>query len=237
MKLYVGTSGYSYKEWKGSFYPEDLSDKEMLSFYSNRLSAVEINNTFYRLPKQEMLENWAGQVPEDFRFILKASRKITHFKKLNECEDEAEYLFRTARALEERLGVILMQLPPYLRKDLELLSSFVELIPEDIRVTFEFRHHSWFDNDVYDCLQARKCALCIADTDDDKLETPLVSTTDWGYLRLRRPDYDADALKNWVTSIASQPWKEVYVFFKHEDEGAGPRLAGQFREIYDARNK
>lgn len=234
MELFAGTSGYSYKEWKGSFYPEDLPDKEMLPFYSKRLSAVEINNTFYRLPKKEMLENWAIQVPEDFRFVLKASRKITHFKKLKDTDEETEYLFRTSRALGERLGVILMQLPPYLRKDLGLLQNFVQLIPDDIRVTFEFRHQSWFDDDVYDCLRARHCALCIADTDDDKSEAPLVSTANWGYLRLRRPDYDTNALQDWASKIESQPWQQVYVFFKHEDEGAGPRLAGEFVGMFRA---
>lgn len=232
MKLYVGTSGYSYKEWKGPFYPEDLPDKEMLSYYGNRLPSVEINNTFYRMPKAEMLENWAAQVPEDFHFVLKASKKITHTKPLNEKADETEYLFKTVRALADKLGPILMQLPPYLRKNTELLRDFLTLIPDDIRCTFEFRHRSWFEEEVYELLRTKACALCCSDTDKEEL-SHLVQTADWGYFRLRKQDYSDDELSRWVERIKAMNWREAFVFFKHEDEGAGPKLAAKFRKLFD----
>lgn len=230
MKFWVGTSGYSYKEWKGNFYPEDLPDKEMLSFYAQQLPAVEINNTFYRMPKSDMLEKWAEQVPKNFRFILKASRKISHIKRMKECEEETAYLFQTAKTLGKQLGVILFQFPPYLRKDLPRLENFVKLLPDDSKVAFEFRHESWFDDEIYDCLKEKPYALCFSDTDDNKLET-LVSTAPWGYLRLRKQNYQSKELKNWIKSITDQSWDEAFVFFKHEDEGAGPKLAKKFLEL------
>ncbi|NIR47871.1 DUF72 domain-containing protein [candidate division KSB1 bacterium] len=230
MKLWVGTSGYSYKEWKGSFYPEDLPNNEMLRYYGEQLPAVEINNTFYRLPKASVLETWAEQVPEHFRFVLKASRKITHIKRLKEANDETEYLLKTAATLGERLGVILFQLPPYLRKDLERLERFLELIPDGKYATFEFRHESWFDEEVYGCLRARGCALCIADMREES-DTQVVSTANWGYLRLRRPEYNDEQLTDWTKRVNSQNWENAYVFFKHEEEGAGPNLAKRFLEV------
>lgn len=232
MKLFVGTSGYSYKEWRGPFYPEDLPDKEMLNYYSSQLPAVEINNTFYRLPSAKMLENWQEQVPESFRFVLKASRKITHFKKLKETDEETNYLFKTAATLGEQLGVILVQLPPYLRKDIDLLQNFLKLIP-DGKATFEFRHHSWFEEDVFESLRSKNCALNFSEMGDDS-EIKVVSTADWGYFRLRRMDYDDKALKDWIQRIQAQDWQKVYVFFKHEDEGAGPKLARRFLELAGA---
>ena len=232
MELFVGTSGYSYKEWKGPFYPEDLPDKEMLNYYGSQLPAVEINNTFYRLPSAKMVENWQEQVPESFRFVLKASRKITHFKKLKETDEETNYLFKTAATLGEQLGVILVQLPPYLRKDIDLLKNFLKLIP-DGQATFEFRHHSWFEEDVFESLRSKNCALNFSEMGDDS-EIKLVSTADWGYLRLRRMDYDDKALKDWMQRVQAQDWQKVYVFFKHEDEGAGPKLARRFLELAGA---
>ncbi len=232
MELFVGTSGYSYKEWKGPFYPEDLPDKEMLNYDSSQLPAVEINNTFYRLPSANMLENRHEQVPESFRFVLKASRKITHFKKLKETDEETNYLFKTAATLGEQLGVILVQLPPYLRKDIDLLQNFLKLIP-DGKATFEFRHHSWFEEDVFESLRSKNCALNFSEMGDDS-EIKVVSTADWGYFRLRRMDYDDKALKDWIQRIQAQDWQKVYVFFKHEDEGAGPKLARRFLELAGA---
>ncbi len=229
MQLFVGTSGYSYKEWKGPFYPEDLPDKEMLNYYSSQLPAVEINNTFYRLPSAKMLENWQEQVPESFRFVLKASRKITHFKKLKETDEETNYLFETAATLGEQLGVILVQLPPYLRKDIDLLQNFLKLIP-DGKATFEFRHDSWFEEDVFESLRSKNCALNFSEMGEDS-EIKIVSTADWGYLRLRRMGYDDKALKDWMQRVQGQDWQKVYVFFKHEDEGAGPKLARRFLEL------
>ncbi len=234
MKLFSGTSGYSYNEWQGSFYPEKIAASEMLHYYAERLPAVEINNTFYRLPKTDLLESWAEQVPDSFRFSLKASRKITHSKPLVESEEATEYLFRTVSILGERLGVILFQLPPYFRKNLDKLKDFLELIPEDKPAAFEFRHQSWFEDDVFEALRKKGCALCVADTDGD-LNTPLEATTDWGYLRLRRSDYSEEDLKQWGKRIASQNWERAYVFFKHEDEGAGPKLAKRFLELAETK--
>jgi uncharacterized protein YecE (DUF72 family) len=225
MRLRAGTSGFSYKEWKGPFYPEKLPDKEMLRYYAERLSTVEINNTFYRMPKRGMLEDWTRKVPEDFVFVLKASRKITHHARLKEtATDSVEYLWDVASALGSHLGPILFQLPPNMKKDVNRLLSFMGALPEGLRAAFEFRNDSWFDEEVHDALRDGGHALCLADMDED--DTPeLVSTTDWGYLRLRREDYTDEALRTWKAAISAQPWKEAFVFFKHEDEGAAPRLA------------
>ena len=233
MELHVGTSGYSYKEWKGSFYPEDLSAKDMLTYYGERLNAVEINNTFYRLPKASVLEAWAAQVPESFRFSIKASRRITHFTRLKaEARDPTQYLLSTVTALGERLGVLLFQMPPNLKKDAPRLAGFLEMLPEGTPAAFEFRHASWKDDEVYDALRRRDMAFVCADIDDQGgQDEPLVATASWGYLRLRRPDYDDTDLRRWAERIGALDWERAFVFFKHEDEGAGPRLAGRFLEI------
>ncbi len=230
MKVSVGTSGYSYKAWLGNFYPEDLSAKEMLRFYSSRLPAVEINNTFYRLPKESVLASWAEQVPMNFRFVLKGPRKITHVKRLKDSQSEVEYLFRVAPSLGHKLGAILFQLPPNLRKDVERLEKFLSLIPTESAVAFEFRHSSWFDDEVFGLLRARNCALCLADTDDSE-RFNLIATASWGYVRLRRSQYSRTDLSQWKEKILSQPWDQAYVFFKHEEEGVGPRLAAEFIEL------
>jgi uncharacterized protein YecE (DUF72 family) len=230
VKLWVGTSGYSYKEWKGSFYPRDMPDKDMLAAYARQLPAVEINNTFYRLPTAPLLKSWAEQVPEDFRFVLKASRRITHIKRLSECEAETESLFKTAQTMGDRLGAILFQLPPYLKKDTPRLENFLKLIPENSASAFEFRHESWFGKDVYDVLMEKGCALCFADTEDNKLQA-LVSTASWGYLRLRKPEYGEKELNDWAGEIKKQRWDQAFVFFKHEGGGVGPRLARRFLEL------
>ena len=230
MKLHVGTSGYSYKEWKGSFYPEKLPAKEMLTYYASKLSAVELNNTFYRMPQQAMVESWKTQVPDDFRFSVKASQRITHFKRLKDVESETKYLLDTVGALEEKLGVVLYQLPPNMKKDLERLKSFVKELPGDVRAAFEFRHPTWFDDDVLEVLKSQNLALCISDTDDLPV-THIDRTADWGYLRLRRVNYSKDDLSDWAGRMKEQNWTTAFVFFKHEDEGTGPRLAGEFIEI------
>ena len=228
MKLNVGTSGYSYKGWKGSFYPERIPAKEMLGFYASRLLAVEINNTFYRMPKVSVLETWASQVPADFRFAIKASRRITHFKRLKEVGDEIGYLLQTTRALGDRLGVLLFQLPPNLSFDLPRLAAFLELLPTGTPAAFEFRHPSWSDVAVHELLRGRNCALVGVDSED--VDSPeLVATARWGYLRLRRSEYDRADLADWVQRVRSQGWEEVFVFFKHEADG--PRLAAEFVEI------
>ena len=232
MKLWVGTSGYSYKAWLGSFYPERLPAKEMLRFYASRLPAVEINNTFYRLPKESVLQNWAEQVSPEFRFVLKAPQKITHVKRLKEADEEVKYLFGAENSLGRNKGAVLFQLPPSLRKNLLTLQSFLSIVPTDRPIAFEFRHPSWFDEDVFACLRERNCALCLAEMDDSE-NYDLVPTATWGYLRLRRPDYTPTDLRNWKQRILSQPWDHAYVFFKHEDEGIGPKLAAQFLELGD----
>ena len=226
MRVLAGTSGFSYKEWKGSFYPEDLPAEDMLAYYSARLPAVEINNTFYRMPKPSMLEGWAAQVPAEFRFILKASQRITHRKRLKEAGDEVAYFFQTAATLGERLGPTLFQLPPNLKKDLPRLESFLTVLPEGARVAFEFRHASWFEEDVFSVLRTHGSALCVAE--DEELATPVVATAPWGYLRLRRQDYDDAVVAGWAEKVRAQPWSEAYVFFKHEDAGSGPKLAAEF---------
>jgi uncharacterized protein YecE (DUF72 family) len=230
MKLHVGTSGYSYKEWKGNFYPEDLPAKEMLAYYSRRLPAVEINNTFYRLPQPGMIENWKQQVPARFRFSIKATQRITHIKRLKNCAEETRYLLETAALLDERLGVVLFQLPPNSKKDAERLKDFMGLLPSDQRAAFEFRHESWFDDEVFDVLRTRNCALVVSDT-DEKLLTEIVSTATWGYLRLRKTNYEAGDLVEWMKRVKDQQWKDAFIFFKHEDEGVGPKLAAQFLEL------
>ena len=230
MSLYAGTSGYSYKEWKGVFYPEKISPKDMLADYATKLPTVEINNTFYRLPKKDVLEGWLEQVPKDFRFVLKASRRITHFKRLKDTGEVLGYLFETAEVLDDRLGVVFFQLPPNFKKDLERLEPFLHELPADVRIAFEFRHQSWFEDDTFDLLRKHNRALCLADAEND-LDVPLVSTADWGYLRLRKPGYRKPELEKWITWVGEQGWKDSYVFFKHEDAGAGPKMATRFLEL------
>ena len=232
MKLHVGTSGYSYKEWKGNFYPEDLPAKEMLAYYSRRLPAVEINNTFYRLPQASMIENWKDQVPANFRFSIKATQRITHIKRLKNCAEETKYLLETAALLGDRLGVVLFQLPPNSKKDAERLRDFLAMLPGDDRAAFEFRHESWFDDEVLALLRAKNCALVVSDTDDKPL-SEINSTADWGYLRLRRTSYEEKDLVEWMRLVQDQKWKDAFVFFKHEDEGVGPKLAAQFLKLAD----
>jgi len=228
--LYVGTSGYSYKEWKGSFYPEKLPAKDMLPYYAERLQAVELNNTFYRMPQPSMVESWKDQVPESFRFSVKASQRITHFKRLNEVSEETRLMVDTVSALEDRLGVILFQLPPNMKKDLLRLESFLVQLPAEVPATFEFRHPTWFDDEVLALLGKHNRALCVSDTDDLPVNQ-IDKTADWGYLRLRRVNYDEADLKHWIKKIKAQKWKNTFVFFKHEDEGTGPKLAAQFLKL------
>lgn len=229
MHIAAGTSGYSYKEWKGAFYPEDVPASGFLAHYATRLPVVEINNTFYRMPRADMLEKWRDQVPESFRFVLKASRRITHIKRLKDAGEECAYLYETASAtLGDRLGAFLFQLPPYSKKDIERLTSFLDALPDPSLAALEFRNDSWFDEETYACMRAKGVALCTADTDDDLRDTPIVSTADWGYLRLRRESYDDAALERWVRAIKSQSWSKAFVFFKHEDDAAGPLMAERF---------
>ncbi len=232
MELYAGTSGYAYKEWKGPFYPEDLPAREMLAHYASRLPAVEINNTFYRLPKASVLESWREQVPAGFRFAVKASRRITHFGRLKEGADEPTgYLLQTVASLGESLGLLFFQLPPNFPQDLERLERFLGTLPEGTRAAFEFRHPSWFDEPTFALLRARGFPLVAVDADDEDACAPIVATGTVGYLRLRRSAYDRAALSAWAAKIRAQDWSEAYVFFKHEDEGAGPALAMELLEV------
>jgi len=230
MKVWAGTSGFSYPAWKGTFYPEDLPNRGMLSFYGTRLPAVEINNTFYRMPRASVLEKWAESVPDGFRFALKASRRITHFKRLKGAQEETEMLVRTASALADRAGVILYQLPPNFKRDDERLTDFIGELPNPGRSAFEFRHTSWFDDGVYDILRAGNCALCIAETDEGD-DPPPIATADWTYLRLRKTAYADHELEAWSERVQESDWAQAYVFFKHEEAGVGPELAGRFMEM------
>ncbi|HEY8518140.1 MAG TPA: DUF72 domain-containing protein [Candidatus Binatia bacterium] len=231
MELRVGTSGFSYDAWRGAFYPSDLPAKAMLAFYARHLDAVEINNTFYRMPKTALLEGWAAQVPDTFSFALKASRRITHIKKLRDVADEVAYLYRVADVLGARRGPVLFQLPPSLQKDVALLRDFLATVPEGHQAAVEFRHRSWLDDEVLGVLQAANAALCVADAGEDT-DAPLTATTTFGYLRLRREDYDEAALARWAERVHEQPWQRVWAFFKHEDEGIGPALAARFRSLF-----
>ena len=230
VRVLTGTSGYSYPEWKGNFYPEKLAAKDMLRFYAERFPTVEINNTFYRMPKEALLQGWADQVPESFRFVIKASQRITHIQRLRECGELLTYLFRVTSTLGARLGPLLFQLPPNFKRDVPRLQSFFGAMPERRRVAVEFRHASWFDDEVYEVLRGEGAALCVADTGEEPA-APLVATTDWGYLRLRREEFGDPELRDWARRIREQPWSEAYVFLKHEEEGKGPKLAARLMEF------
>ncbi|MFQ5678715.1 MAG: DUF72 domain-containing protein [Gemmatimonadota bacterium] len=231
MKLRAGTSGYSYKEWRGSFYPEALPQREMLAHYSSRLPAVEINNTFYRLPRREVLERWADQVPDRFRFVLKASRRITHFKRLSGAEEETAYLLETiAAGLGGKAGGVLFQLPPTFEKDVDRLERFLAALPAAGRTAFEFRHPSWFDDELLRCLDRHGATLCVAETEEAP-PPALFGAGGWGYVRLRKPAYSDAELRAWVGRIREQAWEEAYVFFKHEEEATGPAAAARFLEL------
>jgi len=230
VKAWIGTSGYSYPAWKGNFYPEKMAAKDMLRFYAGKFPTVEINNTFYRMPKEDVLRGWAEQVPEDFSFVIKASQRITHIQRLKDCGELLSYLFRVTAVLGPRLGPMLFQLPPNLKKDLPRLQGFLDDVPEPRRMAVEFRHASWFDDEVFETLRARSVALCVADTGEEPV-APLVATTDWGYLRLRREEFSDDDLRDWARRIREQPWRDAYVFLKHEDEGKGPKMAARLTEF------
>ena len=224
MRIHVGTSGYSYKEWKGKFYPEDLPAASMLRFYSERLSTVEINNTFYRMPSETMIEAWKTQAPAGFTFALKATQRITHQKRLKDADDLLRAFVRVSAGLGEKLGPLLFQLPPNMKKDAQRLEAFLAAVPSDVRATFEFRHASWFDDEVFEILRKHRAALCAAESEE--LKSPIVPTATWGYLRLRRTDYTDDSIAAWAETIRAQPWTDAHVFFKH-DEGEATIFAAK----------
>jgi uncharacterized protein YecE (DUF72 family) len=232
MQLLAGTSGYSYKEWIGAFYPEKLPANEMLRYYAGRFSTVEINNTFYRMPAPAMLAQWVEQVPDRFMFTLKAPKRITHDARLRDCEPNVTEFLRRASTLGNKLGVVLFQLPPYLKKDLPRLQEFMALLPSGTRAAFEFRSDTWHVDDVYETLKGRGAALCVTDTDEG--DTPFVVTADWGYVRLRRTHYNDEELRDWAARIAAAPVARTYVYFMHEDEALGTRFAQRLNELWAA---
>ena len=230
MNLHVGTSGYSYKEWKGSFYPEKLPAKDMLPYYASRFDTVEINYSFYRKPTAKLLGGWAAQVPDRFRFALKAWQRITHQTRMREPELAAAFA-DAARTLGPRLAPILYQLPPNLKADVPLLRDFLHHLPRDLPAAFEFRHQSWFGDETFRALQDSAAALCLAESDE--LATPRVRTAPFGYLRLRRAEYDEPQLRDWAEWLLGAGFEQdVYCYFKHEDEARGPRFAEQFRSLF-----
>ena len=227
MEIRAGTSGYSYKEWKGSFYPEKCAPGDMLAWYAERLPSVEINNTFYRMPKREVVENWAAQTPADFRFAIKVSQRITHRKRLKEVEEEVDFLLGQLEPLGDRLGVLLVQLPPNAKQNLERLERFLGHLDGRARAAFEFRHESWEDDAVLACLRAHGAAWVASETEES--EAALHETAGFGYLRLRREDYATPDLVAWADRLRATAWRETFVFFKHEV--AGPALADEFNAL------
>jgi len=230
MKLLAGTSGYSYKEWLGPFYPEKLPASEMLRYYAERFVTVEINNTFYRMPAESMLAQWSEQVPDHFTFTLKSPKRITHDLRLRDAESNVAEFARRAGTLGGKLGVLLFQLPPFLKKDLPRLQDFLALLPPGTRAAFEFRNDSWQDDEVYAMLRDRGAILCVTDTDEG--DTPFVATSDWGYLRLRRTHYDDRELSDWAARIAAAALPQTCVYFMHEDEALGTRFAQRLNELW-----
>jgi uncharacterized protein YecE (DUF72 family) len=216
-RLSAGASGYSFKEWKGSFYPDTMKPEGMLAWYAARLPTVEINNTFYQMPRVSVLEAWAKTVPADFRFAIKASRRITHIARLKPetAADSVDYLYRNLAALGEKRGPVLFQLPPAMKKDLGRLSAFLGLLPQGHAAAFEFRNPSWFADDVYAALQAAGAALCLSEREDNA-PPPLVETAAWGYVRLRLESYSDDDLRRWAERLGATGWKGIYVYFMHE---------------------
>jgi uncharacterized protein YecE (DUF72 family) len=225
MAIWVGTSGYNYPEWRGSFYPEKFPTTKMLPFYAERLATVEINYTFYRSPNPSILAGWSRQTPPHFRFTLKAPKRITHDARLRDCAESLKYFLGTAATLGPKLGILLFQLPPFFRKDLAVLDAFLESFPAGTRAAFEFRHASWLSDEVFERLKARNLALCVADS--EKTTTPVEITADYGYFRLRDEGYTAEDIAQWARTIREKTSScgDVYVYFKHEEAGKGPQFA------------
>jgi uncharacterized protein YecE (DUF72 family) len=234
VKLLAGTSGFAFKEWKGAFYPPELADDAWLAYYASRYPTVEINNTFYRLPKENVLREWAAQVPQQFTFAIKASMRITHYARLKpDAAVALDFLLRNTAVIADRMGPILFQLPPNMEKDLQRLKGFLGLLPPGRRFTMEFRHESWFDEDVFAALREHDVAICVAEQEDFKC--PLQSTASWGYLRLHRLDYDETALGEWARWVSEQPWSDAFVYFKHDEGvGSGPPAVDAFLKAYAA---
>lgn len=232
MKLWIGTSGYSYPEWKGSFYPADISTKKMFGYYSERFPTVEINATFYRMPTDKLVTGWVESAPAGFRYTFKAPKVITHIKRLKDCTDHLTFFLGRADRLGAHRAALLFQLPPFMKKDVPLLKDFLSLVGREHRAAFEFRNATWHEDDVYTALSDAGAALCVADS--EKMTTPLVATASWGYFRLRDEGYERADIARWHAQIAAQKWEEAYVYFKHEDAGKGAQFALQLKEIAGA---
>ena len=231
MMTWIGTSGFQYSEWKGKFYPEDLPASKMLPFYAQRFNTTEINYTFHRIPAAKTIENWKQLTPENFRFSLKAPQKITHWSKLRDCADTMRYFHDVTSGLGFKLGPVLFQLPPTFKKDVLVLADFINCLPSGARAAFEFRHDSWFADDVWEVLRSGNVSLCIAETED--FCTPTVETADYGYLRLRREDYTSADVERWAAFVRQrgEQWQDVFIYFKHEEAGIGPKLAQQMMQL------
>jgi uncharacterized protein YecE (DUF72 family) len=236
MNIHVGTSGFAHKEWKGKFYPEKISPKDMLRFYAGRLNTVEINNTFYHMPKESVLKSWAEQVPDDFVFALKAPQVITHIKQLRNVFEETEYLFKSLSILDRKLGPLLFQFPKSFRANVPALEDFLPLIPAGAACAFDFRSPTWLEAGAPDLLRKKGCSWCIEDTDENPVQE-IISTAPWGYLRLRRSDYTDADLSQWAERIFSQKWERAFVYLKHEDEAKGAELAMRFQGLVDSIGK
>jgi len=223
--IWVGTSGYNYPEWKGSFYPETLPAAKMLPYYAERFSTVEINYTFYRAPNEKILQGWDAATPDQFKLTLKAPKRITHDARLRDCADRVRQFLETASILGPKLGALLFQLPPNLKKDVALFDAFLDAFPPRVCAAFEFRHASWLDEEIYQRLRARNLALCVADS--EKLSTPVEVTADYGYFRLRDEGYGPVDIERWAKVIEERTaqCRDVYVYFKHEESGKGPEFA------------
>jgi uncharacterized protein YecE (DUF72 family) len=228
VKILAGTSGFAFKEWKGPFYPEKMKNDDMLGFYAGKFPTVEINNTFYRLPKEQVLADWAAQVPDSFTFSIKASQKITHFARLKpESADSVTYLLKVTKALGGKLGPILFQLPPNLKKEYDRLAAFIATLPADVKYAIEFRHESWFTDEVFELLRSRDIPMVIVE--QPEFASPVVATASWGYVRLHRFDYDAARLAEWAGKVRAMPWGAAFVYFKHDEgEGSGPPAVNAF---------
>jgi uncharacterized protein YecE (DUF72 family) len=231
VKVLVGTSGYNFPEWKGTFYPEKLPASQMLEYYAQRLATVEVNYTFYRMPNAKSVAGWDAATPATFTFVLKAPQRITHIARLKDIDDPLRFFLETARKLGKKLGPILFQLPPNFKKDVARLGDLLTQFPPDIRCAWEFRHESWFSDDVYETLRTGNAALCVADTEAG--HTPLVATADFGYFRLRDEGYAATDLEKWAGTVKElgTQWSDAFIFFKHEESGIGPKLAQEFVKL------
>lgn len=237
MAMWVGTSGYNYPEWRGSFYPEKLAAAKMLPYYAERFNTVEINYTFYRTPNAKILAGWSEATPEVFKLTLKAPKRITHTARLKDCEELVQYFVKTAQTLGPKLGILFFQLPPYFKKDAGLLAAFLNSLPEETRAAFEFRHASWLDDEVYGLLKSKGVALCVAES--EKLSTPVEITADYAYFRLRDEGYTPSDLVRWAETVRAKTaaCKDVFVYFKHEESGTGPAFARIFWDALGTPNE